>query len=141
MPFKRMLVAITLLLLALPAMAERNPMFTVITSAEEETQMMALILSMQAIEQDRSVRILLCDAGGELALADKDEGTVFEPAGRTPQQLLTGLIQRGVQVDVCAIFLPQREAGEDDLIEGVGSARAPEVGEYMATPEVRYFTF
>ena len=141
MLLKRMLVAVTLLLLATPAMAERNPMFTVITSADHETRMMALILSMQALNQERSVRVLLCGDGGELALADADEGPVFEPAGRTPRQMLRGLIDQGVQVDVCAIFLPQRDADEGSLIDGVGSARADEVGAYMAKPEVRYFTF
>ncbi len=139
MRIRALLTGLVLLLIAVPASADR--LFTVITSESEETQMMALILTMQAIEQERSARILLCDDGGDLAIAGDDHGQVFEPAGMTPRQLLGGLIQRGVQVDVCAIYLPQRDADEDDLIEGVGSARAPEVGEYMADPKVRYFSF
>lgn len=116
-------------------------MFTVITSDSAETQMMALILTMQAVQQQRDARVLLCDAGGDVARTDVEDGPVFEPAGRSPQQMLRGLIKQGVQVDVCAIYLPQRDADESDLIDGVGAAKAPEVGDHMADPDVRYFSF
>ena len=138
---KSFLIGLVLTAFAASPAAASDDLFTVITSGSDETRMMALILTMQAVNQEREARVLLCDAGGDLAVADEPEGPVFEPAGMTPRQLLRGLIDRGVRVDVCAIYLPQRAYDESDLIDGVGSAQADEVGAYMAEPDVRYFSF
>jgi hypothetical protein len=59
----------------------------------------------------------------------------------TQAQLLRGLVERGTTVEVCAIFLPGREEGEGDLIEGVTVAAPPDVAAHMIRPNVRYFTF
>jgi hypothetical protein len=59
----------------------------------------------------------------------------------TQAQLLRGLVERGTTVEVCAIFLPGREEGKGDLIEGVTVAAPPDVAAHMIRPNVRYFTF
>jgi hypothetical protein len=123
------------------AQADEAPeIFTVITSPSPETQFMALILTTQAVEQGASARVLLCDEGGELGLS-KTETPAFGPRSLTPGQLLRGLVERGMPVEVCAIFLPGREEGEADLIEGVAVAAPPDVAAHMIRPNVRYFTF
>jgi hypothetical protein len=123
------------------AQADEAPeIFTVITSPSPETQFMALILTTQAVEQGASARVLLCDEGGELGLS-KTETPAFGPRSLTPSQLLRGLVERGMPVEVCAIFLPGREEGEADLIEGVTVAAPPDVAAHMIRPNVRYFTF
>lgn len=125
-----------------PAFAadDDNDLFVVVTSSDAETQMMSMVLATQSANQDVNVRVLLCSDGGNLAI-ETEEFPVFQPAGRTPQQLLMGLLDRGVTVEVCAIYLPNREYTEDDLMDGVGMANPQEVARYMKQEQVRYFTF
>jgi len=116
-------------------------LFVVLTSADAETQMMALVLATQTMNQDVAVRILLCGEAGNLALKDS-ESPSFKPADRSPKQLLMGLIDRGAQAEVCGIFLPNRpHLSQDDLLENVGTARPPEVAAFMRQENVRLFTF
>lgn len=44
--------------------------FVVVISPDARTRMMAMVLSTKTVEQNKCVRILLCDPGGELALKD-----------------------------------------------------------------------
>lgn len=120
--------------------ASDDELFVVVTSADAETQMMAMVLATQTLNRERPVRVLLCSDAGYLATPDHESET-FEPAGRSPKELLGGLMERGVTVEVCGIFLPNRELEEGDLTEGVGVAAPPEVAEYMSRSNVRYFTF
>ena len=106
------------------ALENGTSVLTVVTSAEPETQLMALILSKAAADQGTPVRILLCDKGGDLALKTPPNISLqpLAPKNMSPAGLLTKLVGSGVKVDVCAIYLPNREFGVDDLIDGVGVA-------------------
>lgn len=119
---------------------QSDELFVVLTSEDPETQMMAMVLATQSLNRDIPVRVLLCSSAGELAVSNS-ESPAFEPAGRSPKQLLDGLISNGVTVEVCGIFLPNRDYDESDLTEGVGVASPPEVAEFMSQSGVRYFTF
>jgi predicted peroxiredoxin len=125
---------------SLEDISNSSDLFIVLTSGDAETQMMALVLATQSLNQEVNVRILLCSDAGELAISGTDS-QVFAPANRSPKQLLAGLIERGVKAEVCGIFLPNRDYTADDLMEGVGSASPPEVAAYMKQEGVRYFTF
>src|SRR6056297_4351905 len=120
--------------------AEDPEHFVVLTSNDAETQMMAMVLATQSLNKNVPVRVLLCSDAGDLALKDS-ESPSFAPADRSPKQLMMGLMNNGVQVDVCGIYLPNRDYSEADLIDGIGTAAAPEVAEYMKQEGVRYFTF
>jgi intracellular sulfur oxidation DsrE/DsrF family protein len=122
------------------AQTDTESLFVVLTSDDAETQMMAMVLATQSLNKDVPVRVLLCSEAGELALKDS-ESPAFAPADRSPKQLLMGLMNNGVQVEVCGIFLPNRDYTEADLIDGVGTAAPPEVAELMKQEGVRYFTF
>lgn len=119
---------------------DSNDLFVVVTSSDAETQMMSMVLATQSANQDVDIRILLCSEGGKLAI-EGEQFPAFQPADRSPQQLLRGLIDHGATVEVCAIFLPNRDYNEADLIEGVGIANPRDVAEYMKGDGVRYFTF
>lgn len=114
--------------------------FVFVTSEDNQTRGMAMVLSRQLLDQGATVRVLLCGPGGELAIDGLEEAPLA-PRGITAQQLLRGLIGDGVQVDVCAIFLPNTAYENDDLLEGVGVAMPPEVAAFMLRDNVRYFTF
>lgn len=116
-----------------------DKLFVSVTSDDVQTQGMSMILATQGMQQGQEPRILLCGPGAEMATEDYT-ADALEPAGANPQQMMSNLIDEGVQVDVCAVFLPNTDYTEDDLIEGVGVAEAPEVAEYMADPSVRYFS-
>lgn len=125
---------------AVQAQESDETLFVMITTGDAETQMMAMVLATQSANQGADVRILLCGEGGYLAV-NGHEAPSFAPAGRTPVQLMAGLMERGATVEVCGIFLPNRELTSDDLLDGVTAAAPPEVATFMRRPDVRLFTF
>ena len=120
--------------------AAADDIFVVVSSEKAQTQMMAMVLGNQVAAKGASVRVLLCDAAATLAVQGASFPT-FEPAGRTPQDLLRGLMQKGATVEVCAIFLPNTEYESSDLLDGVGVAKPGPIADHMMKPGVRYFTF
>jgi predicted peroxiredoxin len=133
--------------LALPPAVVAQPsteapakIFTVVTSERVETQFMALVLSLQSARKGAEVRILLCDAAGELAIRDKTFAPLL-PANRSPRDSLESLLEAGVKVEICAVFLPNRPYTSEDLLPGITTARPDAVAEYMVQPDVRFFTF
>jgi len=115
-------------------------LFVVVTTADVQTQMMAMVLSTKTVEQGKSVRMLLCGPGGELALKEAKQ-VMVKPLDKSPQMLLKGLIKNGVVVEVCPLFLPNRGGSPADLIEGVAVAKPPVVAEKLREDGVKLFTF
>jgi intracellular sulfur oxidation DsrE/DsrF family protein len=122
------------------APASADNIFVVVSSGEAQTQMMAMVLGNQVAAKGASVRVLLCDAAARLAV-EGESFPSFQPAGKTPQNLLQGLMQKGATVEVCAIFLPNTDYEQSDLLSGVGVAKPGPVADHMLKPDVRYFTF
>ena len=122
------------------AQSDTESLFVVLTSDDAETQMMAMVLATQSLNKDVPVRVLLCSDAGDLALKHS-ESPAFAPADRSPKQLMMGLMNNGVKVEVCGIYLPNRDYTEADLIDGIGTAAPPEVAGFMKQEGVRYFTF
>ena len=119
---------------------KKSKTFVVVSSASAETQAMAMVLSMQAQKNGSEVRVLLCDAGGDMALKNYS-GKSLQPKNVTPQMLLKKVMANGATVNVCALYMPNRGLSEADLIEGVKGVKPPIIGTYMADSSVRYFTF
>lgn len=119
------------------------PLLTVLTSAESETQAMALVLSNQVAGKGGRVDLLLCGPAGDLALATAPEAATqtITPTGMTVRSLLEGLLAKGATVEVCAIYLPNRTLEADALMPGVGVAKPPMVAAKMADPAFKLFTF
>lgn len=123
--------------------AVTGPVLTVLTDEDPQTQLMALILTRASLQQDVPVRVLLCSAAGDLALAQPPQSAMqpLAPRGVSPHSLLRALIEEGVTVQVCAIYLPNSPHDEHDLIEGVSVAAPSEIAAAMADPGMRFFTF
>lgn len=127
---------------ALMASDKSEGLFVTVTSDEIQTQMMAMVLSTQAIKKGAAVRMLLCGPGGDLALKDGEETMLKTAMGeRSPQMLLKGLIKNGATVEVCAIYLPNKGIDADALIDGVGSAKPPAIADFLLDPDWKNFTF
>lgn len=115
-------------------------MFVIVTSGDSMTQMMAMVLSSQTLNQGRSVRVLLCGKAGELVLKGSKE-KMFKPLDKSPQMLLKGLIAKGVTVEVCPLFLPDAGKQPSDLIAGVTVAKPPVVAAAMAEDGIKLLTY
>jgi hypothetical protein len=135
---KSLLIAASLLSAATAVQA--NELFLSIHSAASMAQGAGLALATQAIEQKVPVRVLLCDAAGDIAVTGKDMPSL-KPRNVTPQQMLQGLIKAGATVEVCALYLPNTGRTPADLLAGVTPAKPADVAAYLMKPGVRTLAF
>lgn len=115
-------------------------LFVILSDADPMTQMMALVLSTQTLDQGKSLQMMLCGPAGKLAVKNSEE-TMLKPINKSPQMLLASLIARGVTVEVCPLFLPNNNMTEAQLISGVSVAKPPVVAAKMRADGVKLFTF
>lgn len=135
---------VALFALSAPAFADpAEKLVTVVTSENAQTQLMAMVLTTQAVEQGVDARILLCGPGGDLALIDAPESATAPqpPRDASPQGMLQMLMARGVTVEVCAIYLPGLGATAEALIEGVGVAQPPAMAGAMMESDAQIWSF
>jgi len=116
---------------------------TVVATAEPQTQLMAMVLTMQSVKQGAEARILLCGPGGDIALKDAPESATApqEPKGMSPQKLMRAIMKTGTPVEVCAIYLPNKGVGADALIDGVGAAKPGPMAAALLEEDVRILSF
>jgi predicted peroxiredoxin len=136
---KTILAALMTLSLSSFAQTSTEAFFNV-TSADNQSQGMAMVLATQMAEQKAAVRILLCGPAGQLALKTY-EPAALKPRNVTPKQMLAGLMKAGATVEVCALFLPNADRAPADLTDGITVAKPPEVAAYMLKPGVKAFGF
>ncbi|MEN3159199.1 hypothetical protein ABC502_12520 [Alkalimonas sp. NCh-2] len=117
-----------------------NDVFVYLTSSSLQTQGMAMVLAGQMQQQGANVSVLLCDGAGDLALKDHESPTL-KPRDVTPAQLLQQLMSGGASVEVCALYLPNKPATADALLDGVTPAQPPRIAEKMLNPAVKVFSF
>lgn len=135
---KSLLIAAALLYTAVAVQAEE--LFVNIHSGNAMAQGAGLVLAGQALEQNAAVRVLLCDAAGDIALAGKEMPTL-KPRNVTPQQMLQGVIKAGAKVEVCALYLPNTGKKASDLIDGVMPAKPADVAAHLLKPGVKTLAF
>lgn len=135
---KRILVTAALVGAAFSAQAEE--LFVSIHSAGVMAQGAGLVLAGQAVEQKANVRVLLCDAAGDIALAGAEMPTL-KPRDVTPQQMLQGLLKAGAKVEVCALYLPNKGKQPSDLLPGVTPAKPADVAQHLLKPGVKTLAF
>ena len=111
-------------LLALALSSQAAELFVNIHSSQAMAQGAGLVLAGQAAAQKATVRVLLCDAAGDIAVVGKGLPKL-KPKDVTTQQMLQGLIKSGVKVEVCALYLPNTGHAASDLIPGVTAANPP----------------
>ena len=86
------------------------------------------------------MRVLLCDAGGDIAVVGKEMPTL-KPKNVTVQQMLQGLMKAGAKVEVCALYLPNTGRQPADLLPGVTPASPADIAAYVLKPEVHTLAF
>ena len=140
---RMILAAAAVLAMAGVAQAESGRLVTVVTSGEPQTQLMAMVLTMQAVQQGADVHMLLCGPGGDLGLLEAPEAATAPqpPRDASPQGLLRAILAEGATVEVCAIYLPGRGEGPEVLLEGVGVASPPDMAAAMLDRDARVWSF
>lgn len=142
---KRLLIGIcSALSLGSAATAEDAPaLVTILTSEEPQTQLMSMVLSMQALQQGSKVHILLCGPAGDLALLNAPASATApqEPKGMSPQGLMQKVMETGAAVEVCAIYLPNKGLGPEALLDGVNPAQPSEMAARLLAPNTRILSF
>lgn len=141
---RRLLAALALIApLAAPAAADDAKLVTIVATPEPQTQLMAMVLTMAAVQQGAEAHILLCGPGADIALTEApDSATAPQaPRGASPQSLMMAIMETGVPVEVCAIYLPNRGEGPEVLIEGVTVAQPPAMAATIMGEGVRVLSF
>ncbi|MEB8389185.1 hypothetical protein OO012_18305 [Rhodobacteraceae bacterium KMM 6894] len=128
-----------------PALAQDtvDKLVTVITSADAQTQLMGMVLTMQSVKAGASAHMLLCGPGGDLALKDApDSATAAQPPmGMSPQGLMQKIMEAGATVEVCAIYLPGKGADASVLLDNVGVAAPPAMAARLMDADARVLSF
>jgi len=98
-----------------------------LTAAERQAQMMAMVLSVQTMKKHgKQVNIVLCGSAGDLALSST-KTEAMKPPGKSPTQLLNALLKMGASVEICPLYLPAVGKSKADLIDGITIASPPVV--------------
>ena len=100
-----------------------NGLNVIVTSADRQSQMMAMMLSFQTMkEHGKSVNMALCGPAGDLVLSST-ETDIFLPPRKSPSTLLQELIDMGANVQVCPLYLPSVGKTAEDLLPGISIAK------------------
>lgn len=126
--------------LAVATVAPAAELFVNVHSGHAMAQGAAMVLATQAQQQQAQVRVLLCDAAGDIAVQGV-ELPKLKPRDVSPQQMLVGLIKGGARVEVCALYLPNTGRQPSDLIEGVSPAKPADVAAHLLKPGVATLAF
>jgi len=115
-------------------------LFLVLTTADTQTQLMALELTTQLTQDQQSVQILLCGAAGDIAFNGSEE-VILKPINKSPRMILKSLIESGVTVQVCSLYMPNKGISAEELIDGVTQAKSPLVAKMLLEHGVKVVTF
>ena len=122
---------------------EARKMVTILTSAEPQTQLMSMVLTMQSMQAGAGAYVLLCGPAGDLALKDAPAPATAPqpPKGMSPQGLMQKIMEQGATVEVCAIYLPGKGVAQDALLDGIGAAKPPAVAKRLLDDGTRIMSF
>lgn len=121
-----------------------NKLITILTSGEPQTQLMAMVLTMNAIDAGAQAEMLLCGPAGDIALSDAPASATAgqPPKDASPQGLMKMMMaKKGLTVQVCAIYLPGKGADASVLIEGVTAAAPDAMGAAIVAPATTVMSF
>ncbi len=139
------LAAGTAMLAGTSAFAGDSPpkLVTVLTAPEPQTQLMAMVLTMQSIQKGANAHVLLCGPAGDMALKDAPASATEpqKPKGMSPQGLMGKIMETGAKVEVCAIYLPNKGVEPEALMDGITPAKPPEMAAKLLAENTRVMSF
>lgn len=142
--YKYMLILIMVFLMAAPSIGKSSEtdetLFVIVTTEDPMTQLMSMVLATQMTQKGKNTEILLCGEAGGLALMNSKE-IFFKPQNASPQMLLKGLIKKGVKVEICPPYLPNKEKTSSDLIGGVSVANPSKVADKLLRKDIKILSY
>lgn len=142
---KLLLGAVLAATTAVAAIAQdASKVVTVVTSPDPQTQLMSMVLTMQAAQQGADAHILLCGPAGDLALRDAPETATAgqPPKDMSPQGLMQMIRDKtGATVEVCAIYLPGLGKDTSVLLDGIGVAKPDAMAARLMDADARVLSF
>lgn len=122
---------------------DKPRLVTVLTAPEPQTQLMAMVLTLQSLQQGAATHILLCGPAGDIALREAPDSATApqKPKGMSPQGLMGKIMTAGGTVEVCAIYLPNKGLGTEALIDGVTPAKPPAMAARLLAEHTRILSF
>ncbi|MBA83360.1 hypothetical protein ACSSNL_10430 [Thalassobius sp. S69A] len=131
--------------LASPALADEQPkLLTMLTAPDAQTQLMAMVLTMNAAQAGAQTQVLLCGPAADMALKDAPASATAPqaPKGMSPQGLMQMIMAKtNTQVQVCAIYLPNKGVGPDALLDGITPAKPPAIAGAMLDENTKIMSF
>jgi intracellular sulfur oxidation DsrE/DsrF family protein len=121
-----------------------NKLITILTAPEPQTQLMAMVLTMNAIAAGAEAEVLLCGPAGDIALKEAPASATAgqPPKDASPQGLMAMMMAKnGLKVQVCAIYLPGKGADASVLLDGVTAAAPVAMGAAIVAPDTTVMSF
>lgn len=123
---------------------DQNRLITILTAPEPQTQLMAMVLTMNAMAAGAEAEMLLCGPAGDIALKDAPASATAAqpPRGASPQGLMQMMMaKKGLKVQVCAIYLPGKSADASVLVDGVTAAAPNAMGAAIVGSDTTVISF
>lgn len=131
--------------LASPAVAEeQTKLLTMLAAPDAQTQLMAMVLTMNAAKAGAETQVLLCGPAADMALKDAPASVTAPqaPKGMSPQGLMQMIMAKtNTQVQVCAIYLPNKGVGPEALLDGITPAKPPAIAGVMLDENTKIMSF
>ena len=112
----------------------------VVTSADAQTQMMAMVLSMMTLKQKKEVNMTLCSSAGDLAVKGM-KSTILKPKDKSPKMMLKAIMKSGAKVQVCPLYLPNAGKDASVLLDGITVAKPMDVASGLLNTEYQNLSY
>ena len=113
----------------------------VVTSADHQTQLMAMVLSTQTLKaHGKQVNMTLCGPAGDLALKETTTPKL-KPKDVSPTMMLKKIMGMGAKVEVCPLYLPNKGKTAADLIDGINVAKPANVAAGLLNKNFQNLTY
>lgn len=112
----------------------------VVTSADAQTQMMAMVLSMMTLKQKKEVNMTLCSSAGDLAVKGM-KSTILKPKDKSPKMMLKAIMKSGAKVQVCPLYLPNAGKDASVLLDGITVAKPMDVASSLLNTEYQNLSY
>ena len=127
-------------------MGQKGPsnVVTVVTAADPQVQLMAMVLTMQAANLGIAPSILLCGPAGDIALTDAPASATSgqPPKNMSPKGLMRKIMEmHDAKVEVCAIYLPGKGLDASALSDGIGVAKPAAMAKALMAPRTKVLSF
>lgn len=112
----------------------------VVTSADAQTQLMAMVLSMMTLKQKKEINMTLCSSAGDLAVKGM-KSTVLKPQDKSPKMMLQAIMKQGAKVTVCPLYLPNAGKDVSVLLDGITVAKPMDVAKGLLNTEYQNLSY